>query len=114
MLENFTKKIKMTFKFTKKDKYNDLHPNILNYMQTFVDNRIQSFEKLKISVDQKNLKGIRDFCHNNIGVAGSYKCFKLEEITYYVQSKAKAEDIDSIKDVLPIFNAYLQSLKREI
>ncbi len=104
----------MSFKFTKQDEFQKLHPNITSYMNTFVENRIKALEKLKQGIYEENFSIIRDYCHNHIGVAGSYKCYKLEEIVSYIQEHARQGEIEPIVEVLPILEAYLIDLKEHI
>ena len=104
----------MSFKFTKQDEFQHLHPNITSYMGTFVENRINALDDLKQGVEQKDFSKIRDYCHNHMGVAGSYKCYKLEEIVGYIQDYARSGEIEPIVEVLPVLEEYLFDLKKRI
>ena len=104
----------MSFSFKKDDDFKNLHPNIASYMAVFVDHRIEAFTELKSFVETRNFQKIRDFCHGQLGVAASYKCFKLEELILYIQEFARTEEISPIADVLPIFETYLRELKSKV
>jgi hypothetical protein len=103
----------MSFSFKKEDDYKNLHPKIATYMEVFVQHRIEAFTKLKAYVADENFEKIRDFCHAQLGVAASYKCYKLEEIIKYMQEYARSEDIKPIREVLPVFETYLSELKSD-
>jgi hypothetical protein len=114
MLKNSTKEIRMSFSFQREDDYRNLHPKIATYMETFVKHRIEAFGELEVFVADENFEKIRDFCHAQLGVAASYRCFKLEELIKYIQEFARTEEITPIKDVLPIFENYLRKLKSDL
>ena len=104
----------MSFQFTKQDDFENLHPNIATYMKAFVKHRIEAYEQLLSYVEACDFEAIRDYCHGQLGVAGSYRCFKLEEIIKYIQKYAREESIEPIKEVLPSFQEYLNDLKSGI
>lgn len=114
MLENLTESELMSFKFEKSDDFKNLHPNIATYMNTFVTHRIEAFDKFTQYVDNSDFSKIRDYCHGQLGVAASYRCFKLEEVLKYIQRYAREEQIDPIKEVLPVFEEYLKNLKNQV
>ncbi|MAX65865.1 MAG: hypothetical protein QF441_01055 [Bacteriovoracaceae bacterium] len=104
----------MVFHFTTKDEHHSLHPNIKTYMQVFVKHRFLALEKLKTAVASEDIEGIRDFCHKQIGVAASYKCYRLEEITKYIQKHARKTELEPIKEILPVFEEYLKQLQADL
>ncbi len=104
----------MGFEFKREDDFHNLHPNIASYMERFVNHRLDAFERFSHSVAIKDFKSIRDYCHGQLGVAGSYRCFQLEELILYIQDFARNEDITPIEEVLPIFKAYLENLKTKV
>ncbi len=101
----------MSFNFKRNDEFESLHPNIASYMTVFVENRLKAFFELEQAVSTADFERIRDFCHGQLGVAASYKCFKLEEIIIYIQGFARKEEMGPISEVLPVFRAYLDELK---
>ncbi len=104
----------MGFQFTKTDDYQSLHPNIASYMHDFVKHRVEAYEQLVSYVEIKDFSAIRDYCHGQLGVAGSYRCFKLEEIIRYIQKYARDESIAPIEEVLPLFKSYLKELEAHV
>lgn len=104
----------MSFSFKKEDDFKSLHPNIASYMKVFVEHRFEAYDNLVLLVKEQDFEKIRDLCHGQLGVAGSYKCYKLEEIILYIQSFARKEDIGPIEAVLPILHQYLMDLKSKV
>ena len=104
----------MSFIFTKIDLIHDLHSDLRDYMPNFIENRFKEFKELESAVSSNDIKSIRDYCHKQKGVAGSYNCFKLEEITDYMHEFALAGEITPIKEVLPILGSYLDELQASI
>ena len=104
----------MGFEFKKEDDFQNLHPNIASYMERFVTHRLDAFDKFSHFVETEDFKSIRDYCHGQLGVAGSYRCFQLEELILYIQDFARKEEIAPIKEVLPTFKAYLENLKTKV
>lgn len=101
----------LAFEFTKTDKLEDLPGPIKDHVKAFIRNRISQFEILKEAVEEEDFEEIRLFCHAQLGVAGSYNCYKLEEITLYIQDYARQEVLDPIKEIIPILEKYLTELK---
>lgn len=101
----------MAFAFTKEDKVDDLPPPIKAHFKTFVLNRMAQFEVFEEAISEDDYEEIRLFCHAQLGVAGSYNCFKLEEITLYIQDFARKEEMQPIKEVAPVLKQYLGDLK---
>ncbi len=104
----------MTFKFERTDEFTSLHPNIANYMSVFVENRIKALGEIENAINGDDFQKIRDICHGQLGVAASYKCFKLEEIILYIQNFARKEEMTPIVEVLPVFKDYLDQLKASV
>ncbi len=102
----------MSFSFTTQDEINKLHPSIADYFPTFLQHRIDAFKELEVFVTERNFEKIRDYCHKQIGVAANYKCFKLDEVTRYIQEFAREEKIQEIEDSLQVFNDYLVELEK--
>lgn len=101
----------MTFKFTKEDKINELPAPIKAHFKNFLNNRISQVESLEEAIEDEDFEEIRLFCHAQLGVAGSYKCHKLDELTRYIQHHARKEQLRPIKEVIPTLKDYLQGLK---
>lgn len=104
----------MSFVFTKIDLLHDLHSDLRDYMPNFIENRFKEFKELESAVRSNDIKSIRDYCHKQKGVAASYKCFKLEEVTDYMHKFALEGEITPIKEVLPILKTYLDELHGSI
>lgn len=104
----------MGFRFSAEDKYDQLPESILCYMQNFVQNRIDGLEELEAFVAVSDFDGIRDYCHKQVGVAGSYYCYKLEEIIKYIQYHARKNDIGPIQDVIEDLRSYLEDLAKKV
>ena len=104
----------MSFNFTATDKIQELHQDIQNYLPKFIEHRFLEFTKFDEAVKNKDIESIRAYCHKQKGVAGSYKCYKLEEITNYMHDYALKGEIDEIVAVIPILKAYLYELKDSI
>lgn len=102
----------LDFQFTKNDNIDDLPAPIKGHMKTFITNRVSQFEILREAIDEEDFEEIRLFCHAQLGVAGSYNCFKLEEITLYIQDFARQEVMAPITAAAPILEGYLQELKQ--
>jgi hypothetical protein len=100
----------MSFKFSKSDNISDLHPNISKFFPKFVNNRVEEYELFKVAVESGDMSSVRLYCHKVVGIAASYNCFKLEEISLYVQNCAKSDDMESIKTVLGVFDQYMTEL----
>lgn len=103
----------MAFEFTVEDKVEELPGPIKSHFKAFVLNRINQFEILEEAIEEEDHEEIRLFCHAQLGVAGSYKCFKLEEVTKYIQDYARKEELQPIKDVMPLLKSYLQELRSQ-
>lgn len=101
----------MEFNFTKEDRYSELPLELRKYMKIFSKNRLKSFLELEQFVAEDNFKSICAFCHNQIGVAGSYKCYKLEEITLFIQVHARGQEIKPIREIMSLFKTYLDELE---
>ena len=97
-----------------RDKISELPGPIKDHIKTFILNRIAQFETLKEAIEENDFEEIRLFCHAQLGVAGSYNCFRLEEITIYIQDYARQEIMDPIKEVVPVLDSYLKDLKSGI
>lgn len=103
----------MNFEFTKEDFIFDLPEPIRKHLRTFSNNRLNQFEILQEAIVEEDFEEIRLFCHAQLGVAGSYNCFKLEEITLYIQELARNENLMSIKELMPVLKSYLEELNVE-
>lgn len=115
MLENFIREISnMNFSFTTQDEITELHPKIGSNMDKFVSNRWIAYLKLEAAVNELDFDEIRSFCHNQLGVAACYNCYKLEEICKYIQPFAREDNLAPIQDVMPVLKLYLEELKVEI
>lgn len=100
----------MSFKFTKQDKVSELHPNITKFLGTFIQNRIDEYKLFKSAVDQNDMASVRMYCHKVVGIAASYKCYKLEEMALYIQKCSRENDVESIKSSICEFDAYMQEI----
>ena len=102
----------MGFQFTRTDNINELPEPIKAHIKTFITNRVAQFEILREAIEEEEFEDIRLFCHAQLGVAGSYNCFKLEEVTLYIQDFARQEVMGPIAEVAPILEDYLKGLKQ--
>ena len=103
----------MSFKFTRVDKISELPGPIKEHVRNFVSNRFTQYNILLEAIDDEDFEEVRLFCHAQLGVAASYHCYKLEEITSYIQECARQETMKPIKEILPILSKYLNDLKVE-
>ncbi len=114
MQKSFTEnKESMAFEFSKTDNIEELHPAIKQYFESFVINRAKAFDQLEAAVENGNFMAIRDYCHDQLGVAASYNCFKLEEAVLYIQDYARKEQLSPIKEILPKLGSYLRELQQK-
>ncbi|MAZ48114.1 MAG: hypothetical protein CME65_06105 [Halobacteriovoraceae bacterium] len=101
------------FKFSKEDKFENLPEKIRDYLPTFFENRLEDLSDLEYSIEKKDFRGVRDYCHKQVGVATCYNCFKLHEIVLYIQEQAKLENHANLLEVQPILRDYLTQLIRK-
>lgn len=100
----------MKFIFSKEDKFEDLPEKIRDYLPTFFKNRWEDLKDLEDSIENKDFRGVRDYCHKQVGVATCYNCFKLHEIVLYIQEQAKQENHANLLEVQPVIREYLNQL----
>ena len=62
------------------------------------------------AIDKEDHQTIRDYCHKVVGTARSYHFFQLEEITKRLQEYSRDKNMDGIKKLMPVYNAYIQNL----
>ena len=103
----------MSFTFSAVDKFEELPSRIQEYLPTFFNNRWEDFLWFEKALQEKNFEVMRDYCHKQVGVATCYNCFKLYEITRYIQTHARAENYSEIKIVYPSLRDYLLALRGE-
>jgi len=102
------------FEFTKTDKVYELHPAIRAYFPTFLTHRFEELVVLQNALKIDDFDEVRAYCHKQRGVAASYKCFKLEEITEMIHHYAKDNNLDPIRALIPTLENYLEELKTSI
>jgi HPt (histidine-containing phosphotransfer) domain-containing protein len=98
----------MTFNFEKKDTVESLPEQIRNHLSHYVQNRLDDFSKIK--KDGFDYAYIRDYCHKVVGSARSYQLHQLEEITLVLQSLAREQEYEQIKELLIDYEQYLETL----
>ena len=104
----------MVFQFKSVDNLEELHPAIAKHLPRFIENRMDAFKKFENAINDNDLEQIRSYCHGQIGVAASYNCHQLHEITLYIQDHARNQALNKIIDMLPVLNEYLNNLKNRI
>lgn len=100
----------MKFEFSSEDNLSTLHPNIVAFIPRYVANRKEDYQKLRRSVEKRDFDAIRDYCHKVVGTARSYHFFRLEEITKRLQVFARNGDIESVRELMPAYDEYIQGL----
>lgn len=100
----------MSFIFTKTDRFEELHPNIRNFLPTFIKHRVDEYELFKHAVAQGEIDAIRLYCHKIVGISASYNCFKLEEMAFFIQKCSRENNVEAIKEHLDIFSDYINEL----
>lgn len=98
------------FNFSREDNPASLHPNIIGFVPRYISNRKDDYENLKAFVQDKDFEAIRDYCHKVVGTARSYHFYRLEEITKQLQTHSRNEDIESILELMPAYDHYIQSV----
>lgn len=102
----------MSFKFEKSDKITDLHPNLKKHFGLFMSRRVAEVDDFSNAVNNSDFAYLRDYCHKIIGISASYNCYRLDEITRYIQIYARSEDIKPIQDVKDLFLNLLDELQQ--
>lgn len=102
---------KINFNFTKMDDLAGLPERIKQYFPDYMQHRLQEYQQLKSALEQADFKGIREYCHKQIGVAACYHCYQLEEITRAIQAHARAGNLEPIADLVGVLEVYLHQLK---
>lgn len=100
----------MEFKFKSTDDIQSLHPNIIDFVPRYIANRKADYLLLLDAIKSEDFQAIRDYCHKVVGTARSYHFFQLEEITKILQDYSREENMEGIKKLMPVYDAYIRNL----
>jgi regulator of sigma D len=100
----------MDFKFSSTDDIQSLHPNIIDFVPRYIANRKADYLLLLDAIKNSDHEAIRDYCHKVVGTARSYHFFQLEEITKRLQEFSREKDMEAIKKLMPVYDAYIKNL----
>lgn len=93
------------------DNFEKIDPLLVDYVPTYIKNRINEMDELKYSLKTKDFEAIRGSCHKVLGSAASYGLFQLEEIINKLQSCAREENIESTRLYVEALEKYLKNKK---
>ena len=79
----------------------------------FLENRNTDVNKLKTALDSGNFADLTSIGHSLKGVGGGYGFDQMSELGAAIESAAKAEDADTVRDKINLLEDYLQRVEIE-
>ena len=79
----------------------------------FLENRNTDVNKLKTALDSSNFADLTSIGHSLKGVGGGYGFDQMSELGAAIESAAKAEDADTVRDKINLLEDYLQRVEIE-
>jgi len=88
-------------------------PDLEELIPGFLENRNADIGKLRTSLDENDFVNIQSIGHSTKGVGGGYGFDLMSEIGAEIESAAKENDADKIRDKINQLDDYLQRIEIE-
>lgn len=88
-------------------------PDLEELIPGFLENRVADIAKLRTSLDDNDFVSIQSIGHSTKGVGGGYGFNLMSEIGSEIESAAKENDADKIREKISQLDDYLQRIEIE-
>lgn len=88
-------------------------PDLEELIPGFLGNRVADIAKLRTALDDNDFVNIQSIGHSTKGVGGGYGFDLMSEIGGEIESAAKENDADKIREKISQLDDYLQRIEIE-